>query len=252
MNQPSDALRQDWQKVNQAFTKAIFDYHLIEDEDQILVAVSGGKDSLILLRLLAERVRIFKPRFHVHAVHVTMQIKDAESRVVTPYQSDTTWMQQFADELHVPFTILPAAFEQRNDAEKQPCFLCSWNRRKVLFDYAKQLGFNKIALGHHQDDLLTTTLMNLFLQGRFDTMPAVLHLDKMPLQIIRPLSLCREATLQRIAAAENFPKQLKNCPFEHESERERFKQLFWQMEQENPEVRFNLWHAVERANLLLR
>ena len=176
-------------------------YHLIEDDDRILVGLSGGKDSLCLLELLAQRSRIQHPRFTVEALHVRMEN--------IHYETDTSYLKQFCDDLgiclHVRSTRFEVAEEIENTQEqssesaarlrrqKQPCFLCSWMRRKEIFNLAQELGCNKIALGHHQDDLIHTALMNLMFQGRFDTMPARLKMRKMPLSIIRPLCMIQEA-----------------------------------------------------------
>ena len=94
--------------------------------------------------------------------------------------------------------------------QKQPCFLCSWMRRKEMFNLAQELGCNKIALGHHQDDILHTALMNLTFQGRFGSMPARLKLRKMPLTIIRPLCIIEEQDIKVYAELQGYQKQQKN------------------------------------------
>jgi tRNA(Ile)-lysidine synthase TilS/MesJ len=150
-------------------------YHLIEDDDRILVGLSGGKDSLLLLELLAKRAKIDHPRFSVEALHVRMEN--------IHYETDTSYLQWFCEALNVRLHVKTTSFEIGTEAiknsrdarrQKQHCFLCSWNRRKQIFNLAQELGCNKIALGHHQDDLIHTALMNLTFQGRFDTMPALL------------------------------------------------------------------------------
>ena len=112
-------------RIEQRFNKGVVKYELINDDDKILVGVSGGKDSLALLELLARRSRILKPRFSVMAVHVGMKN--------IPYQTDLSYLKAFAEKLGVPFVYYETSFDMSTDTRKSPCFLCSWNRRKALF-----------------------------------------------------------------------------------------------------------------------
>ena len=229
-----------FRKINERFVKAFAAYQLLEDDDHILVGLSGGKDSLLLTELLAKRARIQHPRFQVEAVHVRMEN--------IQYETDTTYLQQFCDNLGVTLHLVTTRFDE---GQKPPCFLCSWNRRKQLFNLAQELGFNKIALGHHQDDLLHTALMNLLYQGRFGTMPARLRMRKMPLQIIRPLCLVPEEMIRQYAEMSNYQKLVRLCPYEQETNRTTARRLFEQAAHDNPEVRFSLWSALERDNKLV-
>jgi tRNA(Ile)-lysidine synthase TilS/MesJ len=128
---------------------------------------------------------------------------------------------------------------------KHPCFLCSWYRRKVLFDVAKELGCNKIALGHHKDDLVETLLMNLIFQGSIATIPPMLQMEKMPIQMIRPLCLIEEKDILRYAELSQYVKQQKLCPLEKVSSRAEVKQLLKQLEMMNPNVRDSIYGAME-------
>ena len=235
-------------------------YHLIEDDDRILVGLSGGKDSLLLTELLAKRAKIEHPRFSVEALHVRMEN--------IHYETDTSYLQQFCDTLGIPLHVRTTSFEvfdeerpkdacYQRDArnlkrkQKQPCFLCSWNRRKLMFNLAQELGCNKIALGHHQDDLIHTALLNLTYQAHFATMPARLKMRKMPLSIIRPLCLIPEADIKAWAELQGYQKQQKLCPYETNSHRTDIKRLYDALEQLNPEVRYNIWGALEADNKLI-
>ena len=137
-------------RLRHKFHKTAAEYALIEEGDRILIAVSGGKDSLALLELMAARVRVLKPRFSIVAAHVVM--------TNIPYQSDTQYLVDFAQSLGVEMHIVETSFDATGDTRKSPCFLCSWNRRKALFETAKRLGCNKIALGHHLDDVIETVI----------------------------------------------------------------------------------------------
>jgi len=231
------------QRIRERFVKAFVTYHLLEDDDHILVGLSGGKDSLCLLEMLAKRAKIDHPRFQVEALHVRMEN--------IAYKTSTEYLERFCNDLNVKLHIRTTSFENNKDMKQKPaCFLCSWNRRKIMFNLAQELGCNKIALGHHQDDLLNTTLMNLFYQGRFDTMPALLRMRKMPLTIIRPLCMVEETDIKRYAELKGYEKQEKVCPFEHDTNRTRMDKLFKEIERLSPDVRHSMWNALVRDEKL--
>lgn len=222
--------------INRRFNKGVVEYGLIDEGDKILVGLSGGKDSLALLELLAERSHIYKPRFSVVAAHVAM--------TNIAYESDTDYLRTFAEALGVPFVRYETSFDPSTDTRKSPCFLCSWNRRKALFTLAKEQGCNKIALGHHQDDILETLLMNMTFQGAISTMPPRLVMRKFDMAIIRPLCLVHEAELAELAQIRGYQKQVKNCPYEHDSHRADMKSVLKALEQMNPEARYSLWSSM--------
>ena len=122
-------------RIEKRFSKGLVEYGLIEDGDKILIGLSGGKDSLALVELLAKRARVFKPRFSVVAVHVVMKN--------IPYQSDLGYLREYVESWNIPFVLYETEFDASTDTRKSPCFLCSWNRRKALFTVAKEQGCNK-------------------------------------------------------------------------------------------------------------
>jgi len=237
------------EKIVQKFHKACAEYGLIEDGDHILIGLSGGKDSLALTELLGRRAQIYKPRFKVTALHVRVKERD--------YQTDLSYLEQFCREAGVTLIVRDTMINDEmsaslNDTPKasndaNPCFLCSWYRRKTLFNIAQELGCNKIALGHHRDDLIETMLMNLIYQGAFATMPPMLQMDKMPLQIIRPLCMIDEAELIAYAEERGYKKQNKLCPFEHVSSREKVKGILAQIKALNPEAMDSMYAAMSNV-----
>ena len=235
--------------INKMFVKAFATYRLLEDDDHILVGLSGGKDSLCLLELLAKRTRIHHPRFRVEAIHVRMENVN--------YETSTDYLERFCHALDVPLHVVTTSFDTTHPAsstsssQKPACFLCSWNRRKQMFNLAQELGCNKIALGHHQDDLLHTALLNLLYQGRFDSMPAKLKMRKMPLTIIRPMCMIPESDISRYAELQGYEKQIKLCPYEDKTRRTDIRHLFEETERMNPEARFSLWNALVRSGKLV-
>lgn len=232
-----------YRKIQKLFNRATKDYSMFTDGDRILVALSGGKDSLTLLQLLSERCRIFKPSISIVAAHVTM--------VNIPYKSDITFLKEFCKSLGVELHIAESSFDASTDKRKSPCFLCSWNRRKALFTLAQELECNKIALGHNMDDFIETMLMNITFQGSFSAMAPVMQMDKFPISIIRPLCLVNESDVEAYAVERQFPPQIKNCPFENDSNRKAMKDLLVHLETLNPEARYNLWGAMSNIQPVL-
>ena len=230
-------------RLTKRFHKACADYGLIADGDHILIGLSGGKDSLALVEFLGKRAQILVPNFKVTAVHVRVKERD--------YHSDLSYLEDFCARVRVPFIVRDTEIgdeangEERKAKEKHPCFLCSWYRRKVLFDVAKELGCNKIALGHHKDDLVETLLMNLIFQGSIATIPPMLQMEKMPIQMIRPLCLIEEKDILHYAELSQYAKQEKLCPLEKVSSRAQVKLLLKQLEDMNPNVRDSIYGAME-------
>lgn len=224
------------------FSQGITQYELLEDGDRILIGLSGGKDSLALLEFMARRAVIYKPHIELEALHVRM------SNI--PYKTNTSYIEHFAVAHHVRLTIKETSFDLSTDHRKNPCFLCSWNRRKILFETAKELNCNKIALGHHQDDILHTSLLNLTFQGQFSTMPARLRMKKFPITIIRPLCKVAETDLAQWAVLQQYKKQEKLCPYESDSHRTSIRRLFEQIEEIAPEARYSWWNALEHEGKL--
>ncbi len=233
-------------RITRRFHKACADYGLVAEGDHILVGLSGGKDSLALVELLGRRSQIYVPRFRVTAVHVRVRER--------AYVSDISYLERFCGEWGVPLVVrdteiaVPEGVSAQEAARKQkdPCFLCAWYRRKALFDVAQELGCNKIAFGHHKDDIVETALMNLFFQGSFSTITPCLQLEKMPLRLIRPLCMIEEKDLVRYAALRGYEKQKRLCPFEKESSRSEVKRLVAQLESLNPNIRDSVWSAAMR------
>ena len=227
---------QQLKRIINRYKKALSHYQLIEDGDKILVGLSGGKDSLLLLELLAGTMRIHRPKIVVEALHVRMEN--------ITYESDSSYLESFAAECGVPLHITTTSFDPTTDHRKTPCFLCSWNRRKQLFNYAQEHGFNKIALGHHQDDIIHTALMNLAYQGRFSSMPPKLKMEKMPLTLIRPLCLVMEQDIRDYALSRGYVGQKQLCPYDTDTRRADIRNWFETLEKDAPEARYSILHAL--------
>lgn len=222
--------------IHTRFKKALTNYKLIENNDHILIGLSGGKDSLALVQLLGERMKIFVPRFKVTAAHITVEN--------IAYQSDLDYLKEHCNQFGVNFIHKVTSFDMDKEPDKSKCFLCSWHRRKALFELAKEIGCNKIALGHHLDDIVETTLLNMIYQGAIASMPPILKMEKFDMTIIRPLCLISESEMKEMEQLFGYKKQIKNCPYEKESSRKDAKDLIRELEKWNPEVRQSIWASM--------
>ncbi|WP_018108015.1 ATP-binding protein [Bacteroides propionicifaciens] len=229
------------QKIDRKLVQGIREYGLIDEGDHILIGLSGGKDSLALTELLAGRSKLLKPRFKISVVHVVM--------TNIAYESDTSYFEEFTRALDVPLYIRETSFDPSTDKRKSPCFLCSWNRRKQLFELAKELGCNKIALGHHMDDMVATLLMNMTFQGSISSMPPLLQMNKFDMQIIRPMCLIEEKDLIDLATLRNYKKQVKNCPYESQTNRKVMGEVLKQLETISPQAKYSLWASMSNVDL---
>ena len=231
--------------LRKQFNRGCVEHGLLEDGDRILVALSGGKDSMLLTRLLAERQRIFRPSISVGAAYVTMDN--------IPYETDRSYLEAYCASLGLPLHILHTSFDDSEAApsdtlaarrRKTKCFLCSWNRRKALFSFASAEGFNKVALGHHQDDVIVTFLMNLTYEGSLHSITPSMPMRHYPLTVIRPLYLAPEPLIRELAASLGLAKQKTPCPYETATKRDAMTQVFEALQRHNAEARYSIWSAL--------
>lgn len=223
-------------KVLKLANKAMKEYEMLTDGDRVMIGLSGGKDSLALVEVLAARQKIFKPKIEVLACHVSVEN--------VPYQSDLDYLREFCESRGVKFVHKTTSFDEDTKDGRGPCFLCAWNRRKTLFKAAEEFGCTKLALGHHKDDILETLLMNQIFQGAYATMPPVLRMAKFEMTIIRPLALVRESEIEALATEHEYRKQIKNCPHEKVSNRPQVREILKRMEELNPNAASSLWGAM--------
>ena len=179
-------------KVNSVFMsntrkrvgKAIYEYELIKENDSVLIAVSGGKDSLFLLESLALQRKNIPFKFDLKAIHIEINDK--------PYEIDKLFLEKLCDKYNIPLYFKSIEVGDLSKSKKGPCFTCSWNRRKALFNAVKEYGCNKLALGHHMEDAIETLLLNMSHHGNISSIPPELEMFKGEFVIIRPLILLEE------------------------------------------------------------
>lgn len=236
-----------WRK----FTKALNEYQLVQENDKIAVCISGGKDSMLMAKLFQELKRHSKINF------------DAVFLVMNPGYNDINYQTIInnAKLLNVPITVFKSEiFDIVADLEESPCYLCARMRRGHLYSKAKELGCNKIALGHHFDDVIETILMGMLYGGQVQTMMPKLHSTNFEgMELIRPLYLIREKDiihwkdyngLNFIQCACRLTESCASCGgTEKGSKRAEIKELIKQLHEINPYVEKNIFRSVENVNL---
>lgn len=220
-------------------------YKMIKDGDKIAVGISGGKDSLTLLKLLSEFQKFSPEKFELCGVAVDLQFDKKPT--------DYSKIEEFCASLKVPFHIVRTdigeiIFEVRK--ESSPCSLCAKMRKGALYDKVTELGFNKIALGHHKDDLIETMFLSLFYEGRLSTFAPKSYLSKTGLTLIRPLLFTSECDI--LSYAKDFPVAKSKCPADKNTKREYVKGLLNSVSKEVAPVREMVFNALthpDRYNL---
>lgn len=219
--------------------KTIKKYGMIERGDRILVGVSGGKDSLTLLKLLNDRMGLFPNDYELLALHVASNLRCdglIEPAILEKYFRENGYTYRI-----IPLNLYPGD-------RGMSSYWCARNRRRVLFDTARKLGFNKIALGHHRNDVLETVLLNMFYHAEISTMLPRQELFGGRMTIIRPLYSVPETDTVRFSEMNNFPSVTCRCPFDRETKREFFKRLLLEVERQHPKASLNALRALENVN----
>ena len=229
-------------KIERRFKKALTDYRMLDDGDRILVALSGGKDSLTLLCALAALKRFYPKKFELCAITVDMGFEGA----------DFSSIRKLCEELDVPYHVVPTEiqkiiFEVRK--EKNPCSLCAKMRRGALHTAAKELGCNTVALGHHFDDVVETFMLNLFFEGRLGCFQPVTYLSRMDIRLIRPMIYMPEKDVRYFANGANLPVIKSPCPADGNTQREEMKQLLAKLDRENKGLRYRIFGAIQRGQI---
>lgn len=224
------------QYVNNKTAKAIVDNNLIQAGDKVLIAVSGGKDSLVLLEVLSTLRRFDFLDFTIEAIHI-----DVEE---VPYKVSSTLLDKLCAELDVPITYIPVVANLEETEGKAPCFVCAWHRRKAIFTYAEQNGFDKVAMGHHMDDAVETLIINMAYHGNISSLPPKLSMFDGKIVIIRPLLLLTNKDTQEYANIRNFPKQTETCPYEDKTRRNTAKNIIKQMKAISPLASKNIFKSM--------
>ncbi len=225
-------------KLAKAIGQAIAEFAMIAEGDRILCAVSGGKDSYVLHELLADLVRRAPVRFELIAVNIDQGHPGYPREVLSDY------MAAQGQSFHMVSEDTYSIVKSKIPEGKTTCSLCSRLRRGILYSTARELGCNKIALGHHRDDVIVTLMLNLMFAGQLKAMPPKLQNDAGDLIVIRPLAYCAEDDIARYAQLRAYPIVPCGLCAEQESQRARVSALLAELERHNPGLRGTLMTAI--------
>ena len=238
-------------KIWSKFTKAVREYELVKEGDRIAVCISGGKDSMLMAKLFQELKRHNKFNFEVKFLVMDPGYSPENRKVI----------EENARKMKIPIQIFESnIFESVFEIEKSPCYICARMRRGYLYNFAQQMGCNKIALGHHYDDVIETILMGMLYSAQFQTMMPKLHSTNFEgMELIRPLYLVREDAIKAwrdyndlhfIQCACKFTDTCTTCNNEeNQSKRMEIKKLIAELKKTNPFVEGNIFKSVENVNL---
>ena len=227
------------QKILSHMRKAIEEYHMIEEGDKIAICLSGGKDSITMLNAFKALQRFYPKHFEIIAISIDPGFEFF----------DTNLLNEICNSLDIPLFIEKSnakeiVFDIRK--EKNPCSLCANLRRGVINSIANRENCNKIALGHNQDDVLETFLLNLFYTGNIGTFAPKSYMDRSKITLIRPLIYTPEKEIKRFVKKNNITVMKKVCPMDGTSKREFMKDLIYSLSKNIPMIRANLFGAIQR------
>ena len=222
--------------------RAVDDYAMIEEGDVIAVGISGGKDSLALLKTLAEMRRFYPKKYEVKAITIDMGFEG----------SDYSSIEEYCKNLNVEYRVTTTEiariiFDVRK--ESNPCSLCAKMRRGSLHLTAQEMGCNKVALGHHFDDVVETFMMNLFFEGRLGCFSPVTYLSNRKITLIRPMIYATEKDVVYFARRQALPVLTSLCPEDHNTERENMKNLLADIERTNNGLKHRIFKAICKSEI---
>ncbi|MGN0797576.1 MAG: tRNA lysidine(34) synthetase TilS [Christensenellales bacterium] len=228
------------QKLLSLARKAISDYKMIEDGDKIAVGLSGGKDSITLLAVLAAYKKFAPEKFDLIAINIDMGFEDIDKDQVQA-------TKDFCESVGVPLIIektdiAAIIFDERK--EKSPCSLCSKMRRGALNSVAIEHGCNKLALGHHADDVVETMMLSLLYEGRFSTFMPVSFMDKSKITLIRPLVYIEEKQINWTSKRLGLPVIFNPCPRDKHTKRDEVKQLIRSLDEQFSDSKKHIMSAI--------
>lgn len=222
--------------------RAVDDYQLIQEGDNIAVGISGGKDSLTLLYALHGLKRFYPKKFHLQAITVDLGYEGF----------DLSPVMKVCEELEVPYTIVKTdigkiIFEDRK--ESSPCSLCAKMRKGALNEKVKEMGCNKVAYAHHMDDIVETMILSMIFEGRFYSFSPKTYLDRMDLTVIRPLMYVKEADVIGFKNKYHLPVVKSPCKVDGYTKRQYAKELVAQLNREHPGAKDRMFRAILNGNI---
>jgi tRNA 2-thiocytidine biosynthesis protein TtcA len=241
-----DTLKSLQNKLRNRAEKAIREYHMIESGDRILVGVSGGADSYSLLHVLLNGINHINNDFSLIAVHIDLGFKESNQNCKI--------LRSHFEKCNVQYRIIHTNIADKTfaeDAKKNPCFICSMHRRRHIYETAALEGCNKIAYGHHKDDIIETLLINILYGRKIEAMNPVQNIFKETIQIIRPFTYTDETLIKQYARKSEFPILPKQCPADAFTRRQRIKHVIRELQrkEKNANIRENVFKSLHHVNI---
>ncbi len=227
-------------RIQKTVGLAVNRYGLIGAGDRIAVGISGGKDSIVLLETLALRRKWIPIHYDICALHIN--VKD-----ITP-ELDRDYYEGFCSDLDISFHCRSIEVDLARDPNKTVCFVCAWHRRRELFNLVKELGCNRLALGHHMDDALETLFLNMTFNGSLSSMPPKLSMFNGEFDIIRPLILLNEKQVERYARIRGFQIDASRCPYGDKTRRADMKRVIGELAQMSRKAKKNIFAAMSNIH----
>ena len=229
-----------YKALNRAVGKAVHRYDMLQDGDRIIVGLSGGADSLVMMWMLAERQARIPINYELIAVHIDPGFEGGFGKSLEIY------CQKFGFDLRVEYTDFGLLGHSQANREN-PCFLCSRLRRKRLFEIADELACNKLALGHNKDDIIETLFLNIFYSGEISTMRPSQPFFKGKFTVIRPMAFADESRIRDFAREQQFPEFVNPCPSANNSKRQEIKTTLKRLYATNKKIKGNIFRAMTRV-----
>ncbi len=243
-NKKSVKQKKLYKRLRRNLGKAIADYNMIEDGDRIMACISGGKDSFAMLDLL-NKIKADAPvNFEIVAVNLD------QKQPGFPADTLPNWLTENGFDFHIIEEDTYSIVQDKLPENATMCSLCSRLRRGIFYRFAEENGFNKIALGHHRDDMIETMFLNMFFGGKLSSMPPKLQPDNEKAVVIRPLAYCLEKDLEDYAVYENFPIIPCNlCGSQENLQRKKIKKMLRQWDEEHKDRSNRIFAAMQNISL---
>jgi tRNA(Ile)-lysidine synthetase-like protein len=229
-------------KILSKVRKAVDDYSMIGEGDLVAVGISGGKDSLTLFMALNKLKEFYSKKFEIIGITLDMGLNSPDFSNIIKLSNAIGAQYQVHQTL-----IGKIVFEERK--EKNPCSLCANLRRGALNNIAKELGCNKVALGHHKDDAIETLMMSLLYEGNIHTFSPVTYLKRKDLHVIRPLVYTDEKEIKYFAKKNNIPVVKSNCEYDGHTKRQFIKDMLFEISKETKDVKSSIFGAIQRSGI---
>lgn len=224
------------ENIKRKFGRTLYKKELLDKNDNIIIGLSGGKDSLVLTELLALQRKHLPFNINLTAIHILLN--------EAGYATDIKFLQEFCTYHNIELKIINKEIPNLKESKKSFCFICSWTRRKFIFEAAREMNANKIALGHNMDDAIETTIINMIHHGSISSIPFELNMFKNEIKLIRPLLEFTNDQMRKYSDQRCFPKEIKRCIHGENTSRNKVAEIINNMQDLNKDAKKNIFRAM--------